>query len=129
VKAVANKKLQLHTEVKFSRWRQRDSAMSAAAWRRQRWWRQREARRRGTARRRQRGGSSTAAAAVAAAAAPSANAPTHAPSNATDAPTYASSSLVEDGCDGVARSEVHRGGRYAAAANDDADSNADDIIC
>ena len=36
-------------------------------WRRQRWWRQREARRRGTARRRQHGGSSTEAAAVAAA--------------------------------------------------------------
>ena len=31
-----------------------------------------------------------------AAAAPSANAPTHAPSNATDAPTYTSLSLVED---------------------------------
>jgi hypothetical protein len=29
--------------------------------------------------------------------APSANALTHAPSNATDAPTYAPSSLVEDG--------------------------------
>ncbi len=48
-----------------------------------------------TARRRQRGGSSAEAAADSPA--PSANGPTQVPSNATDSPTYASSSLVEDG--------------------------------
>ena len=53
------------------------------------------ARRRLTARQRHRGGSSTEAAADSRA--PSANVPTHAPLNATDAPTYASSSLVEEG--------------------------------
>jgi hypothetical protein len=72
---------------------------SAAAWR----WRgggcsvggATKARRWRTAQRRQRGGSSAEAAADSPA--PSANGPTHAPSNATDSPTYASLSLVEDG--------------------------------
>ena len=45
--------------------------------------------------RQQRGGSSAGAAADSPA--PSANAPTHTPLNATDALTYASSSFVEDG--------------------------------
>ncbi len=48
-----------------------------------------------TARRRQRGGSSAEAAADSPA--PSVNGRTQVPSNATDSPTYASSSLVEDG--------------------------------
>ena len=61
----------------------------------QRRWQQRKARRRRTARWRQRGGSSLEAEADSPA--PFANAPTHTPSNATDWPTYASLSLVEDG--------------------------------
>ena len=56
-----------HLRQSRPRWRQRDSATSAAAWRRQRRWRQREAWQRGTAQRRQRGGISTEAAVVAAA--------------------------------------------------------------
>jgi hypothetical protein len=48
-----------------------------------------------TVRWRQRGGSSAEAAADSLA--PSANGPTQVPSNATDSPTYASLSLVEDG--------------------------------
>ena len=92
-------------------WQQRDSATVAVAaaqqrnvgnsltvawWRRQRQrrWRQRQMRWRGTARRRQCGGSSAEAAVDFLA--PSVNVPTHAPSNATDAPTYTSLSLVKD---------------------------------
>jgi hypothetical protein len=130
--------------------RQRDVGGSlAVVWR----WRQREARRWRTARRRQRGGSSAEAAADSLA--PSANAPTHTPSNATDAPTYASLSLVEDGgtdstdgivvvgSDGGARGDVHRGRQCATAAdndaadedtadadaNADADADGDNIVC
>ncbi len=76
-------------------WRQRDSknvSGSLAAARRRR---QRQRRWRCTARRRQRGGSRLEAAADLPA--PSVNAPTHALSNATNAPTYASLSLVKDG--------------------------------
>ncbi len=62
---------------------------------RQRRWRQREARRQRTAGGRQRGGSSAEAAADFPA--PSVNAPMHTPLNATDALTYASSSLVKVG--------------------------------
>ena len=38
-------------------------------------------------------------------------------------------SIVVVSSDGVACGDVHRGRRCAAAANDDADSNADDIVC
>jgi hypothetical protein len=57
---------------------QRDGGIAVAAARRLRRWQQRDSM-------------------TSAAAAPSANAPTHTPSNATNAPTYASSSLVKDG--------------------------------
>jgi len=38
-------------------------------------------------------------------------------------------SIVVFGSDGVAHGDVHRGRRCAAAANDDADGDADDIVC
>jgi hypothetical protein len=38
-------------------------------------------------------------------------------------------SIVVVGSDGVARGDVHRGRRCAAAANDDADGDADVIVC
>ena len=57
---------------------QRNGGSAVAAAQRLRRWRQRDS-------------------AMSATAAPSANAPMHAPSNITDAPTYASLSLVEDG--------------------------------
>ena len=38
-------------------------------------------------------------------------------------------SIIVVGSDGVARSDVHRGRRCAAAANDNADGDADDIVC
>ncbi len=38
-------------------------------------------------------------------------------------------SIIVVGSDGVARGDVHRGRRCAAATNDDADGNADDIVC
>ncbi len=38
-------------------------------------------------------------------------------------------SIVIVGSDGVARGDVHRGRRCAAAANDDADGDADVIAC
>ncbi len=56
---------------------QRDGGIAVAVARRLRRWQQRDS-------------------ATSAAAAPSANVPTHTPSNATNAPTYPSSSLVED---------------------------------
>ncbi len=37
--------------------------------------------------------------------------------------------IVVVGSDGAARGDVHRGCRCAAAANDDADDAADDIVC
>jgi len=38
-------------------------------------------------------------------------------------------SIVGVGSDGVARGDVHRGRRCAAADNDDADGDADVIVC
>ncbi len=38
-------------------------------------------------------------------------------------------SIILVGSDGVARSDVHRGHRCAAAANDDGNGDADDIVC
>ena len=38
-------------------------------------------------------------------------------------------SIIVVGSDGVARGNVHRGCRCAAAANDDTDGNANDIVC
>ncbi len=38
-------------------------------------------------------------------------------------------SIVVVGSDGVARGDVHRGRRCAAAAGNDADGDADDIVC
>jgi hypothetical protein len=38
-------------------------------------------------------------------------------------------SIIVVGSDSVARGDVHRGRRCAAAAKDDADGNADDIVC
>ncbi len=38
-------------------------------------------------------------------------------------------SIIVVGSNGVARGNVHRGRRCAAAANDDADGNANDIVC
>ncbi len=38
-------------------------------------------------------------------------------------------SIVVVGSDGVARDDVHRGRRCAVAANDDADGDADVIVC
>ncbi len=38
-------------------------------------------------------------------------------------------SMVVVGSDGVARGDVHRGCRCTAATNDDADGDADDIVC
>ena len=71
--------------------------------------------------------------------APSANAPTHSPSNATDAPTYASFFVLsqgrrDNGADGIvvgggggAHGDVHRGRR--GSANDYGDADCDDILC
>jgi hypothetical protein len=73
--------------------------------------------------------------------APSANAPTHAPSNATDAPTYASFFVLgrgrrDDGADGIvggsgggggAHGDVHRGRR--GSADDYGNGDCDDILC
>ena len=72
--------------------------------------------------------------------APSANAPTHAPSNATDAPTYASFFVLgrgrrDDGADGIvvvgggggAHGDVHHGRR--GSADDYGDADCDDILC
>jgi hypothetical protein len=38
-------------------------------------------------------------------------------------------SIIVVDSNGVARGDVHRGRRCAAAANNDADGNADDIVC
>ena len=69
----------------------------------------------------------------------SANALTHAPSNATDAPTYASFFVLgrgrrDDGADGIvvvggggAHGDVHRGRR--GSADDYGDADCDDILC
>jgi hypothetical protein len=71
--------------------------------------------------------------------APSANAPTHAPSNATNAPTYASFFVLgrgrrDEGADGIvvgggggAHGDVHRGRR--GSADDYGDTDCDDILC
>ena len=37
--------------------------------------------------------------------------------------------IVVVGSDGAARGDVHRGRRCAAATDDDADADADDIVC
>ncbi len=72
--------------------------------------------------------------------APSANVPTHAPSNATDAPTYASFFVLgcgqrDDSADGIVvvvgdggtRGDFHRGRR--GSAKDYGDADCDDILC
>jgi len=119
-----------------------------SAWRRQRWWRQREARQRGTVRRRQRGGSSTEAAAVAAVQQCNVGGSstfrectdTHAFERHRRAEVRvfvvgqgwrddSVDSIIIVGSDGVARGDVHRGRRCTAAANDDADGDADVIVC
>ena len=72
--------------------------------------------------------------------APSANAPTHAPSNATDAPMYGSFFVLsqgrrDDGADGIvvvggsgnAHGDVHRG--RPDCADNYGDAHCDDILC
>ena len=72
--------------------------------------------------------------------APSANAPTHAPSNATDAPTYTSfcilsqgqrdnspDRIVVSGSNGGVCGDVHRGRR--GSTDDYGDADCDDILC
>ncbi len=130
------------------RWQQRNSATLAAAWRRQRWWRQHEGRQWGTAQRRQRGGSSTEAAAVAAARQHDIGG-SGTVCECTDVHTFkrhqranvrvfvlgqgwrddSVDSIIVVGSNGVARGNVHRGCQCAAAANNDADGNADIIVC
>ncbi len=122
--------------------------MSAAAWRRQRRWQQRKARRRGTARRRQRSGSSTDAAAVAAArqrnvggsgpiceCADARAFERHRRANVCvfvlgrGRRDHSVDSIVFVSSDGFAHGNVHRGHRCAAASDDDADGDADNIVC
>ncbi len=56
--------------------------------------------------------------------APSANALTHAPSNATDTPTYASSSLVEDGGTTVPTASLSSAAMAASVATSTAVADA-----
>jgi hypothetical protein len=119
-----------------------------AAWWRQVRWRQRKARRRRTVQRRQRVGSSMEAAAVAAAQQRNvsgsgtirkcANAQAFERHRRADVRLFvlgrgrrddSVDSIVVVSSDGVAREDVHRGRRCAAAANDDAEGDADNILC